>query len=108
MKVEACLSSKLVLQIFWAVVFSDGADHLNSCTTSQSLALKMPSVMQSRPADLVEGSPDVNWTVLYDCVHHFRDGSREVWVGELRVKEDLWAQEPLIAYINCERLEGEG
>ena len=68
----------------------------------------MPSVIQSRLADLVEGSPDINWTILYDGVHHFRNGSREVWVGELRVKEDLRAQEPLIANVNCERLEGEG
>ena len=58
--------------------------------------------------DLIEGSPDVNWTVLYDRVHHFRDRCGEVWVGELGMEENLRAQEPLITYVNCEGLEGEG
>ena len=58
--------------------------------------------------DLIEGSPDINWTILYDRVHHFRDGCGEIWVGELGMEENLRAQEPLITYVNCEGLEDEG
>ena len=53
---------------------------------------------------LVEWTSDVDGAVLDDGINCLRDGSGEVWVGKLRVEEDLWTQEPLVAHVHCEWL----
>ena len=40
---------------------------------------------------LVEGSPDIDGAVLDDSVDNLGDGRGEIWVGELRMEENLWA-----------------
>ena len=62
------------------------------------------SHMQEGFTHLVKWTSDINGAVLDDGVHCLRDGSGEVWVGELRVEENLWTQESFITHIHCEWL----
>ena len=62
------------------------------------------AIIDKIKTDLIEGSPDVNWTILYDRVHHFRYGCGEVRVGKLRMEENFWSKKPFIIDVNLKRL----